>query len=325
MPKLTSINPTSQAEVVYAAHYTTADRDACVRVTKWLSERGFKLVHLARLARVHQSTLTQILKGYYDSSPSKQLRAVEAAMRHRDDVELDVIAPVETTVYKLVHTACQMARRYRNFSVITGYVGTGKTYSLKCYKADNDNTILIEATPTMTTSSLINHLHRAVLGFDSKANLEIKFRDIVDALKNTNSLLIIDEAETLTPHQLHTLRRLRDLGNIGIVLAGTENLRGLISPEHGQFDQIRSRAGFWPETITKITLEDAAAMVQSGFGDREVPDEVIQRMYDYSRGSARMLTEGLIAATKEFGKGRSLDVKLIDAVAKQALCLQAAN
>jgi type II secretory pathway predicted ATPase ExeA len=74
-------------------------------------------------------------------------------------------------------------------------------------------------------------------------------------------LLIVDEAETLTPHQLHTLRRLRDLANVGIVLAGTEWLTGLIKPERGQFDQIRSRCGFWPETVRGITAEDAAALV----------------------------------------------------------------
>jgi DNA transposition AAA+ family ATPase len=152
--------------------------------------------------------------------------------------------------------------------------------------------------------------------------MDDKFRAVVDALKGTNSLLIVDEAETLTPHQLHTLRRLRDLSNIGIVLAGTEYLTGLIKPERGQFDQIRSRCGFWPETIKGISAEDAAALVQSSLGTEDVADDVVARLYAYSRGSARMLVEGLLAAVKEFRKGRTLDVKLVDAVAKQALCLQ---
>ena len=54
----------------------------------------------------------------------------------------------------------------------------------------------------------------------------------------------------------------------------------------------------------------------------DVADDVVARLYAYSRGSARMLVEGLLAAIKEFRKGRALDVKLVDAVAKQALCLQ---
>ena len=51
-------------------------------------------------------------------------------------------------------------------------------------------------------------------------------------------------------------------------------------------------------------------------------DDVIARLFAYCKGSARMLVEGLIAGIKEFRRGRALDVKLVDAVAKQALCLQ---
>lgn len=162
-----------------------------------------------------------------------------------------------------------------------------------------------------------------VAGFSGKGSIDDKFRAVIDALRNTDSLLIIDEAETLTAHQLHTLRRIRDLANVGIVLCGTEYLTGLIKPLHGQFDQIRSRTGFWPETVKAITEADAAALIQSGFGIEEVPDDVVTRLFAYSKGSARMLVEGLIAAVQQFRKGNPLTVKLIDAVANQALCLQA--
>ena len=321
MPKVTSIR--ADLDVTYAPHFTAENIASCQRITQWLDDRQFKVLHLARLARVNQSTLTQILKGYYESNPTKHLTAVESAMQHKDETAHDVIAPVETSVYKLAHTAAAMARRYRNFAVLSAYVGTGKTFALKRYVAEHANTYFIEATPTMTTFTLMEQLCMAVLGMVPKVtNLELKFRAVVNGVKNTDSLFIIDEAETLTPHQLHTLRRLRDLSNVGILLAGTEHLRGLIAPEHGQFDQIRSRTGFWPETVTKITLDDAAALAQSAFGAEEIDDAVLQRLYDYSKGSARMLVEGLIAGIKEFRKGRSLDVKLVDAVAKQVLCLQ---
>ena len=74
--------------------------------------------------------------------------------------------------------------------------------------------------------------------------------------------------------------------------------------------------------MTGITAEDAAALVQSAFGAEEVAEDVIARLYAYCKGSARMLVEGLVAGIKEFRKSRPLDVKLVVAVAKQALCLQ---
>lgn len=306
----------------YPTHYTPADVELIARIQAWMAERGYTQAALARLARISASSLNQILKGAYATPPAPLLKKVESAMRHADETSQDVMAPVETSVYQLAVSACKMARKYRNFAVFTGFVGTGKTYAIKHYAATNPNTHLVEATPTMTPQSLVKLLARVVAGYDGKGSIDDKFRAVVDALRNTDSLLIVDEAETLTPHQLHTLRRLRDLANVGIVLAGTEHLTGLIKPAHGQFDQIRSRTGFWPETVREITAEDAAALVQAGFGAEDVPEDVVARMHRYARGSARMLVEGLIASIREFRRGAPLTVKLVDAVAKQALCLQ---
>lgn len=306
---------------VWPAHYTPADVSLIDVTIKWIESRNYKQAPLARLARISASSLNQILKGTYATSPSKLLASVESAMRHADETSGHAMAPVETSVFKLVHTACDMARRYRNFAVMTGFVGTGKTFALKYYASTHPNTYIIEASPTMTQASLTKQLYRLVVG-TGKGSIADKFDELVSSLKNTDTLLIIDEAETLTPNQLHTIRRVRDLAGIGIVLAGTEHLSGLIKPQHGQFDQIRSRTGFWPGTVTGITADDAAALVQSAFGSEEVADDVIARLFAYCKGSARMLVEGLVAGIKEFRKNRPLDVKLVDAVAKQALCLQ---
>ncbi|WP_180131930.1 AAA family ATPase [Rhodoferax sp. BLA1] len=308
----------------WPGHYTPADATLIERMRAWMDERKYSQASLARLARISSSSLNQILKGSYATSPSKLLANVESAMRNFDEGGRDTSVAVETSVYKMAFAACSMARRYRNFAVFSGFVGTGKTFALKRYARKNPNTFLIEATPTMTPQSLVRLLSRTVVGVDAKGSIDDKFRAVVDALRNTDSLLIVDEAETLTPHQLHTLRRLRDLANIGIVLAGTEYLAGLIKPERGQFDQIRSRCGFWPETVRGITEDDAAALVQANLGTEEVPDAVVQRLYAHSRGSARMLVEGLLAGLKEFRRGRPLSVALVDSVAKDALCLQSA-
>lgn len=302
-------------------HYTLPDIALIQAVKVWIVERSYTQAALARLARISSSTLNQIIKGVYATSPTKMLISVQSAMRHADETSGHAIAPVETGVFRLANIACDMARRYRNFAVMTGFVGVGKTFAVKHYAKTHPNTYFIEAVPTMTQASLTKMLYRLVVG-PGKGSIADKFDELVSSLKDTDSLIIVDEAETLTPHQLHAIRRIRDLANIGVVLAGTEHLSGMIKPLHGQFDQIRSRCGFWPETVRAITAEDAGALVQSAFGAEEVAEEVIARLYGYCKGSARMLVEGLIAGIKEFRKGRPLDVKLVDAVAKQALCLQ---
>lgn len=306
----------------WPAHYSAEDVVLIERISVWMQQHGYKQATLARLARISASALNQILGGKYATPPGKLLVAVESAMRFAEEAQASAIAPVETSVFQLAQTACQLARRYRNFGVLSANVGTGKTIALKHYAARHPNTYLIEAEPTMTVQSLVRLLARQVSGFTGRGSVSERFNAIVDTLKDTDSLIIVDEAETLTPHQLHTLRRIRDLANVGVVLSGTEYLSGLIKPEHGQFDQIRSRVGFFPPVITAISPDDSAALVQAALGREDIEDAVLDRLHRYCRGSARMLVEGFCAGIKEFRKGRALDVRLVDAVAKQVLCLQ---
>lgn len=306
----------------WPAHYTQADIALIEKAQTWMTERSYTQAALGRLARVAASTLNQILNGGYITSPSKQLARVSSAMQHSDYATEDAIAPVETSVFKLAQTSCETARRGRNFSLLSAFVGTGKTYAIKHYVATHPNSYLIEATPIMTPQSLIKDLSVRVAGFGGKGCIADRFDAVVAALRDTDSLLIVDEAETLTANQLHVLRRLRDLANVGIVLVGTEHLHGIIKHPHGQFDQIRSRIGFWPGTVPCINREDAAALIQSGFGKEDVPDEVVERLYQYSSGSARMLVEGLIAGMQQIRKGKALTREMVDFAAVSGLCLK---
>lgn len=308
----------------WPSHYTPDDIAHIDTIRKWMDTKNYTQAALARLARISASSLNQILRGTYATSPAKQIDACLSAMQAADDTRENHMPVVETSVCKLASTCCRMARRYHNFAVFSAYVGTGKTVGLKHYADTHPNTYIVEATPTMTTQSLIKLLAQTVASYSGKGSIDDRFRAIVEALKNTDSLLIIDEAETLTPHQLHTLRRIRDLANIGIVLAGTEQLTGLIKPLHGQFDQIRSRTGFWPQTVRGISETDAAALIQAVLGGEDIPEDVISQLYKYCKGSARMLVEGMLAGIREFRRGRPLDVQLVDAVAQQALGLQSA-
>lgn len=308
-------------------NYSHDDLANIERIREWVKTHpDYSFAALARLARISPSALNQIIHGKYATSPEPLLGKVLQAMKNHDDAGGNGRgAVVVTSVYTIAQAACKMARRYKNFAVVSGWVGTGKTFSLKAYAAKHPNTHLVEATPTMTPSSLIKLLARLVAGMNGVSNRDDCFQAVINALKDTDSLLIIDEAETLSPKQLHTLRRIRDLTNIGIVLSGTEHLSGVLKPERGQFDQIRSRTGFWPATMTGITEDDAIALIQSHFTEDTIPDEVTARLYKYSRGSARMLVEGLIAGIREFRKGRPLSVEMVDTVAQRVLCLQSVS
>lgn len=309
----------------FPPHYSAEDIQAIFEINAWIEENKFSQSALGRLARISAAGISQVLRGNYATSPSALLARMQSAISNQDKARHAQSVAVETSVFKLVTAACQTARTYRNFAVISAYVGTGKTFALKHYKKHNPSTYLVEATPMMTPASLIKQLTIEVCGVSGKGSRADMFGLLVETIRDTDTLLLIDEAETLTPSVLEAIRRIRDLARVGVVLSGTEHLSGKIRPHQGQFDQIRSRTGFWPETVKQITDTDAAALIQATFGAEDVPDDVVERLYQYSQGSARMLMEGLVAGLKKYRNEHDLSVKLVDAVAVQMLSLKSLN
>ncbi|BEV07998.1 AAA family ATPase [Methylophilus sp. DW102] len=286
------------------------------------TEKRISQSALARIARVGVSTLSQILTGGYPGSPTKMLTQVMSAVRANQQESSNIIPMVETSVFKVVITACRMARRNRNFSLISAFVGTGKTSALKHYAKENSNVFLIEARPMMTPQRLVKEIAKKVFGVHVKGSVDDLIDRIVDELKNTDSLIIFDEAETVTDSLLHLLRRFRDLMNIGVVISGTEYLNDKIKPTGGEFDQIRSRVGFWPPIAHGITKDDATALLAAGFPDEDLSEDFIERCYKYSQGSARMLVENLLVNIQTYRKDHPLSVELVDTVATKVLFLK---
>lgn len=310
----------------FTGSYTDDDIERCKEIIEFLNSSEKSMSWIAVLARVDKGTTNKCLRGVYTSPAKNLLKKLSDAIKTqigRNNIR--EIPFVKTTVSEIVWAACLRARTYKSFAMVPGFVGTGKTRSLKEYKASHENTVMIEADPGMSVTSLLDALVKA-LGCSmvkASANQDTKFNAVLDAVTGTDTLLIVDEAETLTPKALHYLRRIRDKAGIGIVLAGTESLSALIKPEHGQFDQIRSRVNFWPATVNGIKRDDAEAIINTAFCDLgELEESVVERLWQYSAGSMRLLVEDLIPAIRDYGLPKhEMSVKLIDQIANKVLNL----
>ena len=337
-----NIDPFGQP-IFLAAHYTDVHREQVAEIIDWLAAANTGVTDkkklktqswLVRVSRLNASTVNQVLHGKYASPPDAQLRAMLDAIRdYERKVEYGgTHTYVKTGITRTIHNVCSRAAAVGSFGIITGFVGVGKTAGLKEYAAHNSHAFLIEADPSMTVGVLLDSLMEALkIGvnerFGKNRSAAARFKSIVEELKGTSSLLIFDEAETMSHRCLHEIRRIRDKANIGIVLAGTEKLTSLISPMHGEFDQIRSRVCLWPETIKTISRADADALAQSALDEQgELDAPVIDALWQYSKGSARMLMENLIPAVKDYGigKGQAFGAELVHAIAQQVLNLKAA-
>lgn len=313
----------------YTAAFTNEDREAVARIIGWLNTSRRPRTWLARAARMSVATNNQVLKGKYPASPTGFIRKMTAVIDNetqREAAGTGAIPYVPSTLYGIMEVACDRARRNASFAIVTGYVGVGKTAAIKHYQKSHPHTLLLEANPDMSPGVMLRDL-LMMLSAAAPRSMDEKFAGVVDALKNTSIVLVVDEAETMQARCLHYLRRIRDKAGIGIVLSGTDRLMALVRPVHGTFDQIRSRVCFWPPNIKGIERKDAdaiarAALTASGVKKEELTTEVLDTLWQYCEGSARMLTENMIPAIRDYAVGRHmLSAQVIQSIAEQALFL----
>ena len=309
----------------YATTYTEQDKASLASIYHYLNTHNSTTKQWLTTSTGYPSgTVASVLSGKYNASPAQHLRTILEVIERHEDRKAKGIGDegfAETSIYKLAITVCNRARTYRNFGVLSGYVGTGKTTALKRYAADNAGVILVEADPDMTASNLLDDIIEEAGITNPGQNINAKFRAILKAFKGADRLIIVDEAEKTQPRALEYLRRIRDKAGIGIVLAGTERLHAIITREHGVFDQIRSRAPFVPPIQRSITQDDASGLVIAAFPSADT--STIKAFWSLCRGSARMLCEGIIPTVRDYGlgQGHELSAKLVLAVAKQAMSL----
>lgn len=328
---------------VWTEKYTDQDKADVKRIIVWLNdgqthvpgyENQRSQTKLSKASRVKDSTLNTILQGKYPSPPEKHIEKmldviVREEVRVRETLGSNPF--VETSVYVAVKAACHRAHIYRNFGVVSCYVGTGKTWALKHYLSEHPNAVMIEATPDMNASVLLREIVEKTGAIVHKSN---KFSrgtksDLLEAviakLKGTDTLLIIDEAEKVTTQTLEYVRRISDLAEVGVVLSGTEYLRPLIRDPRGRFGQISSRVGFWPPVIKNISPSDARKIVEAAIGDKvDLTDDLYKAFFQVSDGSARVLARTLIPAVHDYGirKEKEITPKLIYALGEQLLGFQ---
>jgi len=302
------------------AAYTPQDIDKIGTVKRWLDDNAKSRSWLSKKSDIPSGTLSQIMSGKYVSSPTRQLNQVLSVLETETERLKDgTPGYVKGSVHCLMKVVCDRTRKHANIGVVTGYVGVGKTRFGKEYRAAHPMTLMVEASPHMTPgvllTELLEQLNNAV-----PPGLDRKFRELTRVLRGTNYLLMVDEAERLSSSALEYLRRIRDMATVGVVLMGTEKLTALIKPQHGQFDQIRSRVGMWPKTIEGITRDDADDMVRAALADMgDVPDDMLDALWAYCDGSARVLNENLIGALRDYGTGRALTADLVHSLASKVL------
>ena len=198
---------------------------------QFLEEKGCTQAAVGRGIGLSGSALSQWRQGKYPGDVKTLESAVTGFLqRDRDRRKTPKVKMpfAMTSAARKVFEVATIAHLDGDIVVAVGDAGTGKTESVKEYAARNTGVILVEADLGYTAKDVFKELHKKC-GFDGTGSINKMKEDLIEKLKDSGRLIIVDEAEHLPVRALDLLRRLNDKAEVGILFCGLkaflENLR----------------------------------------------------------------------------------------------------
>ncbi len=190
------------------------------------------------------------------------------------------------------------------FILLTGEIGSGKTTIVRVLiKKNSENILLSNIFNTLVTSDQLIAMINDDFGIAGKSGdkvallRELNYSLVEQYGKGNKPVLIIDEAQNLTPETLEEVRMLSNLETesaklLQIILVGQPELRDtLASP---RLIQLRQRISFSCH-INPLTQEELGHYIlhrleKAGNKDAVVfPPQVVSMIWRYSRGIPRLI------------------------------------
>jgi DNA transposition AAA+ family ATPase len=194
----------------------------------------------------------------------------------------------ETSVTDQIRKAIAIAQDERDIAVIVGEAGTGKSTAIRQYAAESHSAIIVEVDPNFSRTVLITEIAHAI-GVDQKGSSAAIIARIVEALKERDAVLIIDEADYLSDASLELVRRIiNDKAQTGVVLVGLPRLEYKLRNLRNDHEQLTSRVGVFVK-LCRIKKADVIKILSGVWKD--LTGEAVDAFVSVAAGSVRTLVK----------------------------------
>lgn len=285
-----------------------------------IAETGITQKQLARKLDVSDTVLSLFLANSYTGDNKKivekakqylHIGAVRKALTPNPDY-------CESLLNTQRITEClQMAHASNEILLLYGPAGCGKTTALKHYAENNNGVTYIEADATTGTPRAILLTLLESIGGQPIGSTTQVMKSILNTLRGTNRLIIIDEAQHLTERSFDTIRAINDKIGIGIVYSGNPSiLKQMYGRKEQEFDQLYSRIGLHCELANKYSLDD----IRNIFSGLDVSEECIKYLKKAAQkkgGLRLMIKQYKNAANIAAALGQSLTVDYLEEAARR--------
>lgn len=303
----------SPGQVAEASDY---DENLHARFMLFKDQSGRSLAAIASMINRSTAAVSQYINKKYPGDIPELERDIANLLRREEDLEF-VTGPqvfCKTQASTLIWEVLQYCDQKQKMGAALAPSGTGKTETCKEYKRQNRATVFVTADITTRTPGLILRLLISrVGGIGSYASISEKLHALIDRLKDSRRLVIIDDAHFLKWEAFELVRKIHDCARVGVVYVGQEMLyeqmRGRDSRAY-LFDQIFSRIAIKRDRFS-ILKKDVKAVVGSIVNglDSDCLDYLFQRAR--GKGRYRYLTNLLDVASemnKQYGTPMNLQL-----------------
>ena len=213
--------------------------------------------------------LTDSYRGSNENIAKKLLPALESAQA-RETAVLAVREPeiVETVVTRQIQAGLTYASNRNNIVVIYGAPGIGKTVTVESYVKTNPTALFITAGPNIRSGRDIMEDLLEAANKKAEGRNRVLEKNLISLLKDSNRMIIIDEAHFLRLDGLETVRRIYDATKCPLVLVGNPKIMEIITEKNktitGQFFSRSVRmsldAEFPMEDVEHIVLQNGVTL-----------------------------------------------------------------
>lgn len=249
-------------------------KEAVEALVNYREESGKTQTAIATELGISSGAISSFLSGTY-KAPHTIIPKVEELVKVKEKRKIAPKEPdfVETTISKTVMNAIAYCHLQGKIAVVYGDAGIGKTMAIKEYLKENNLAIGITVSPSYASITGVNELIAEQLGVRERVARKI-YSEIINKLRGSGRVLVIDEAQHLTVRTLNHLRCISDESGVGIALIGNDEVYTKMKGSgRADFAQLFSRIGMRKQVLTSnISKNDIEEVFRSASLDEDAVD-----------------------------------------------------
>jgi DNA transposition AAA+ family ATPase len=197
----------------------------------------------------------------------------------------------ETSFAVKMGAICSCCKQDADVGIIVGASGLGKTENLREMKRLDRSMMLATADPTSrSVGAILLLISKLLPGISRGARTSSAFMaNIIEALKGSGRLLVVDEAHFLSWEAFEAARKIYDATGIGLVFVGQQYLYDQMrggSRKSLLWDQIFSRVGLRAHFKGDIPMEDVEMLVNKIY-PTQLDKKCMTYLFDKANGPGK--------------------------------------